>query len=59
MTSTEHGNIAVPATPPEAARQRGMFGVSGSGDTSGFGGLVRVAPGSAVTLHSSERPYGG
>ena len=33
----------------------GMFGVSGSGDTSGFGGLVRkkVAPG------STERPYGG
>ncbi|MDQ6873763.1 MAG: NADH-quinone oxidoreductase subunit C [Actinomycetota bacterium] len=32
-----------------------MFGVSGSGDTSGYGGLVRkqVAPG------STERPYGG
>ncbi|MDQ3735154.1 MAG: NADH-quinone oxidoreductase subunit C [Actinomycetota bacterium] len=36
-----------------------MFGVSGTGDTSGYGGLVRVAPGSAVTLYSSERPYGG
>jgi len=59
VTSTEHGEIAVPDTPPQAQRQRGMFGVSGSGDTSGFGGLVRVAPGSAVTLHSSERPYGG
>ncbi len=59
MTSTEHGEIAVPGTPPEAKRQRGMFGVSGSGDTSGYGGLVRVAPGGAVTLHSSERPYGG
>ena len=35
--------------------EQGMFGASGSGDTSGFGGLVRVAqnPG------SSERPYGG
>jgi NADH-quinone oxidoreductase subunit C len=34
---------------------RGLFGVSGSGDTSGFGGLVRepwVAP-------EAERPYGG
>jgi len=33
----------------------GMFGASGSGDTSGFGGLVRAvqSPG------SSERPYGG
>src|SRR3712207_9031416 len=35
------------------------FGVSGSGDTSGFGGLVRVEPGGAVALHSTERPYGG
>ena len=35
--------------------EQGMFGASGSGDTSGFGGLVRVVqnPG------SSERPYGG
>ena len=33
----------------------GMFGVSGSGDTSGYSGLVRkqVIPG------TSERPYGG
>jgi NADH-quinone oxidoreductase subunit C len=35
--------------------QHGLFGVSGSGDTSGYGGLVRqhVIPG------SSQRPYGG
>ncbi len=35
--------------------QHGMFGVSGSGDTSGYGGLVhkQVIPG------STERPYGG
>ena len=32
----------------------GMFGASGSGDTSGFGGLVR----SAASFGSSERPYG-
>jgi NADH-quinone oxidoreductase subunit C len=35
--------------------RRGMFGVSGTGDTSGFGGLLRepwVAP-------EAERPYGG
>ena len=33
----------------------GMFGAQGTGDTSGFGGLVKksVAPG------STERPYGG
>jgi NADH-quinone oxidoreductase subunit C len=32
----------------------GMFGVSGTGDTSGYSGLVRVQ----VTPGSSERPYG-
>jgi NADH-quinone oxidoreductase subunit C len=32
----------------------GMFGASGSGDTSGFGGLVRRA----ASFGSSERPYG-
>jgi NADH-quinone oxidoreductase subunit C len=39
----------------QQSTQRGMFGVSGSGDTSGFGGLVRpnVVPG------ASSRPYGG
>jgi NADH-quinone oxidoreductase subunit C len=35
--------------------QRGMFGVSGTGDTSGYGGLVPVA----INPGSSERPYGG
>ena len=35
--------------------RKGMFGVRGSGDTSGYGGLVRpvVMPG------GSSRPYGG
>jgi len=33
----------------------GMFGAQGSGDTSGFGGLVRTA----ASAGSSERPYGG
>lgn len=33
----------------------GMFGASGTGDTSGYGGLVRTA----MTKGSSERPYGG
>ena len=32
-----------------------MFGVSGTGDTSGYGGLVR----SQVSPGSSQRPYGG
>jgi NADH-quinone oxidoreductase subunit C len=34
---------------------QGMFGAHGTGDTSGFGGLVRVAQNAG----SSERPYGG
>jgi NADH-quinone oxidoreductase subunit C len=32
-----------------------MFGVAGSGDTSGFGGLVRHH----ADLHASPRPFGG
>jgi len=46
----------VPAGGPDVVGTRhGMFGVRGSGDTSGYGGLVRqvVLPG------SSQRPYGG
>jgi NADH-quinone oxidoreductase subunit C len=34
--------------------RRGMFGVAGSGDTSGFGGLVREP----WTAPDAERPYG-
>ena len=33
----------------------GMFGARGTGDTSGYGGLVRAA----TSTGSSERPYGG
>ena len=39
----------------EDLASHGMFGVSGSGDTSGYGGLVRASH----SLASSERPYGG
>ena len=35
--------------------QKGMFGSSGTGDTSGYGGLVRTA----ASTGSTERPYGG
>jgi NADH-quinone oxidoreductase subunit C len=35
--------------------ESGMFGAKGSGDTSGFGGLVRTA----ANTGSSERPFGG
>ncbi|MCZ2848304.1 NADH-quinone oxidoreductase subunit C [Modestobacter sp. VKM Ac-2978] len=47
------------ATEPGGGFRKGAFGVTGSGDTSGFGGLVRVEPGGAVALHSTDRPYGG
>jgi NADH-quinone oxidoreductase subunit C len=40
---------------PAARARRGMFGVSGSGDTSGFGGLR--LPGYAPA--PAERPFGG
>ena len=35
--------------------ENGMFGGKGSGDTSGFGGLVN----SATVIPSTQRPYGG
>ncbi|MDR1999299.1 MAG: NADH-quinone oxidoreductase subunit C [Frankiaceae bacterium] len=35
--------------------RRGMFGISGSGDTSGFGGLVREP----TVFPDAVRPYGG
>jgi NADH-quinone oxidoreductase subunit C len=40
---------------PSVAVRRGMFGVEGSGDTTGFGGLVRQA----APKTSTPRPYGG
>lgn len=57
----EGGSQHVPATgsaqggPQVVDVRTGLFGVSGSGDTSGFGGLVRTVamPG------ASPRPYGG
>jgi len=48
--------VSADAGPPDVTGvRRGMFGGTGSGDTSGYGRLVRpvVLPG------SSERPYGG
>jgi NADH-quinone oxidoreductase subunit C len=43
-----------PNDAPAGVDRHGMFGVAGSGDTSGFGGLVRE-PWAAPT---AERPYG-
>src|SRR5262245_12941039 len=41
--------------PPTSGAGRGMFGIAGSGDTSGFGGLVRRQ----VVVSPTPRPYGG
>ena len=35
--------------------EKGMFGVQGSGDTSGFGGLVNAN----INIGSTQRPFGG
>jgi len=58
---TPGGDVKVPLQPGTlrgadvVEERRGLFGIHGSGDTSGFGGLVRpvAMPG------SSARPYGG
>ncbi|WP_134321896.1 NADH-quinone oxidoreductase subunit C [Cumulibacter soli] len=47
-----------PTPAPQASGRRGLFGVEGSGDTSGMGGLVTQA-GSGIPSVSSPRPYGG
>jgi NADH-quinone oxidoreductase subunit C len=55
-TSTENTGQQADIDPPEVIGvRRGMFGPTGSGDTSGYGRLVRPVslPG------SSPRPYGG
>ena len=46
---------AVPAVPEAPVVRHGMFGVTDSGDTSGFGGLLRRVP----VAPSAQRPYGG
>jgi NADH-quinone oxidoreductase subunit C len=59
-TSPDRGEVAnLPVTTAAEAElldvRTGMFGAQGSGDTSGYGGLVRT-----IALPSpSERPYGG
>ena len=48
--------VAAPQAPVDVVAVReGMFGVSGSGDTSGYGGLERTVAMPAA----SQRPYGG
>jgi NADH-quinone oxidoreductase subunit C len=64
---SESGNIPVSANPvgaqmgaeaefpPASPAQRGLFGAQGTGDTSGFGGLVRRRP----AIADAQRPFGG
>ena len=47
-------DLGAPAQTP-ASPQKGMFGITGSGDVSGFGGLVRRRP----ELAGTPKPYGG
>ena len=47
-------NLDAPAQIP-ASPDKGMFGIQGSGDVSGFGGLVRRRP----TTADTPRPFGG
>src|SRR5215470_6436022 len=63
---SESGNIPISANPvgaqtgaaaefpPASPAQRGLFGVQGTGDTSGFGGLARRRP----AIVDAQRPYG-
>jgi NADH-quinone oxidoreductase subunit C len=63
---TDTGNVPVSAQPvgaqtgapaefpPASPAQRGLFGVHGTGDTSGFGGLVRRQP----AVVGAQKPYG-
>ncbi|GAB2484158.1 NADH-quinone oxidoreductase subunit C [Jatrophihabitans fulvus] len=51
---TGRGGVGPASDSPYGVQRQGMFGVSGSGDTSGFGGLVREP----WTPPSAERPYG-
>ncbi|MGH3516544.1 MAG: NADH-quinone oxidoreductase subunit C [Haloechinothrix sp.] len=62
MSSAERGEAGLEPRGAEPARavvagheRKGMFGVSGTGDTSGYGGLHLPA----YTATAAERPYGG
>ena len=53
-STPEGARLGSPAeTPPSP--DKGMFGIQGSGDVSGFGGLVRRRP----TTADTPRPFGG
>ena len=53
-STPEGANLGSPAELPPSP-DKGMFGIQGSGDVSGFGGLVRRRP----TTADTPRPFGG
>jgi NADH-quinone oxidoreductase subunit C len=55
VTENGNGSRGDQAAPEVIGVRRGMFGAEGSGDTSGYGRLVR----SVALPGSSSRPYGG
>ncbi|OHU01619.1 NADH-quinone oxidoreductase subunit C [Mycobacterium syngnathidarum] len=55
MSTANGSNTGAGQGPEVIATRRGMFGASGTGDTSGYGRLVR----SVALPGSSPRPYGG
>ena len=55
LAEPPEGTVTAPSGLERPPHGKGMFGVAGPGDTSGFGGLVRHIGSSG----SSERPYGG
>jgi NADH-quinone oxidoreductase subunit C len=55
VNAIDSGEQVAENLPTSAPDGRGMFGVSGSGDTSGFGGLVRHRP----VFLETKPPYGG
>ncbi|KUL39048.1 NADH-quinone oxidoreductase subunit C [Actinoplanes awajinensis] len=52
---TEGSGSAPETAPPPSSPDKGMFGVMGTGDVSGFGRLVRPRP----AVFDSPRPFGG
>jgi NADH-quinone oxidoreductase subunit C len=54
VTQPVGAHLDAPAQVP-ASPEKGMFGIQGTGDVSGFGGLVRPRPATAGT----PRPFGG
>ena len=58
MTDQSEVAESTPQPLPPHPSHRGAFGANGSGDTSGFGGLVRRVANPANLEAGTPRPYG-